>query len=57
MRKDLGEPLHLIDLGAPGTDPVLILAEAGKTVSAESADFVWYTAAQPEQDYCATLRR
>ncbi|CAI8729972.1 Iron(III) ABC transporter [Pseudomonas donghuensis] len=57
VRKDLGVPLHLIDLGAPGSNPVLILAEAGKTVSAESADFVWYTAAQPEQDYCATLRR
>ena len=45
-----------------GTHPaqgnvVLVLAEAGKTVSAENADYVWYTAAQPEQDHCAQLRQ
>ncbi|MFK8328992.1 ChaN family lipoprotein [Pseudomonas sp. BJa5] len=57
VRKDLGVPLHLADLGAPQGSLVLILAEVGKTVSRESADFVWYTAAQPEQDHCATLRR
>ncbi|WP_095163292.1 ChaN family lipoprotein [Pseudomonas sp. Irchel 3F5] len=57
VRKDLGVPLHLADLGQPDGNLVLILAEVGKTVSAQSADFVWYTAAQPEQDYCATLRR
>lgn len=57
VRKDLGVPLHLEDLGAGEGNAVLILAEAGKTVTAESADYVWYTAAQPEQDHCAKLRR
>lgn len=57
VRKDLGVPLHLKDLGAGEGDAVLILAEAGKTVTAESADYVWYTAGQPAQDHCAKLRR
>ncbi|MGH8382267.1 ChaN family lipoprotein [Pseudomonas sp.] len=57
VRKDLGVPLHLNDLGAGEGNQVLILAEVGKTVTAESADYVWYTAAQPEQDHCAKLRR
>ncbi|QHF39961.1 hypothetical protein PS893_05008 [Pseudomonas fluorescens] len=57
VRKDLGVPLHLEDLGAGEGNAVLILAEAGKTVTAENADYVWYTAAQPEQDHCAQLRR
>jgi uncharacterized iron-regulated protein len=57
VRKDLGVPLHLEDLGAGEGNAVLILAEVGKTVSAESADYVWYTAAQPELDHCAKLRR
>ncbi|MNN35063.1 hypothetical protein D3C81_1489010 [compost metagenome] len=57
VRKDLGVPLHLKDLGAGEGNVVLILAEAGKTVTAESADYVWYTAAQPQQDHCAKLRR
>jgi uncharacterized iron-regulated protein len=57
VRKDLGVPLHLQDLGAGQGNAVLILAEAGKTVTAQSADFVWYTAAQPEEDHCAQLRR
>jgi uncharacterized iron-regulated protein len=57
VRKDLGVPLHLKDLGAGQGNAVLVLAEAGKTVSVENADYVWYTAAQPEQDHCAKLRR
>ena len=57
VRKDLGVPLHLKDLGAGEVDAVLILAEVGKTVTADNADYVWYTAAQPEQDHCAELRR
>ncbi|MCY1271984.1 heme-binding uptake, Tiki superfamily, ChaN [compost metagenome] len=56
VRRDLGVPLHLADLGGSG-ERVLILAEVGKPVAAGSADFVWYTAAQPEQDHCAKLRR
>lgn len=57
VRKDLGVPLHLADLGLGADQPVLILAEAGRRVDAEMADFVWFTAAQPEQDHCAKLRR
>ncbi|MNF51674.1 MULTISPECIES: ChaN family lipoprotein [unclassified Pseudomonas] len=57
VRKDLGVPLHLKDLGAGEGNAVLVLAEVGKTVTAESADYVWYTAAQPAQDHCAKLRQ
>ncbi|RJG10479.1 iron(III) ABC transporter [Pseudomonas cavernicola] len=57
VRRDLGVPLHLADLGAAQGSQVLILTEVGKPVAAETADFVWYSAAQPEQDHCAKLRR
>ncbi|MOA65885.1 hypothetical protein D3C78_1924330 [compost metagenome] len=57
MRKDLGIPLHLADLGASGESKVLLLAEVGERVEPGEADYVWYTAAMPEQDYCAQLRR
>jgi len=56
IRRELGVPLHLQDLGAAKGVQVLILAEAGSQVAAEAADFVWYTPAQPEQDHCAKLR-
>ncbi|MFF5867725.1 ChaN family lipoprotein [Pseudomonas sp. NPDC012596] len=56
-RKDLGVPLHLADLGAEGQSKVLLLAEVGEEVEAGMADYVWYTAATPAQDYCAQLRR
>ncbi|MBC9249469.1 iron(III) ABC transporter [Pseudomonas alcaligenes] len=56
VRKDLGVPLHLADLGAGQGTAVLILAEVGKEVAAESADYVWYTAALPAQDYCARIK-
>ena len=56
VRRDLGVPLHLKDLGAPG-GTVLMLAEVGEQVSVEQADYVWYTAAQAEQDHCARLRQ
>jgi len=56
VRKDLGVPLHLADLKAQGESKVLLLAEVGEQVDAGEADFVWYTAAMPEQDYCAQLR-
>ena len=55
VRRDLGVPLHLRDLGAEAGSLVLILAEVGQPVSAIEADFVWYTPALPEQDHCATL--
>ncbi|MFG0408342.1 ChaN family lipoprotein [Pseudomonas sp. FYR_11] len=57
VRKDLGVPLHLSDLGAPGASKVLMLAEVGEKVEAGEADYVWYTAAMPEQDYCTQLKR
>lgn len=56
-RKDLGVPLHLADLGAKGQSLVVLLAEVGEEVEPGEADFVWYTAALPEQDYCAQLRK
>ncbi|HEK1685751.1 TPA: ChaN family lipoprotein [Pseudomonas putida] len=56
VRNDLGVPLHLADLQAKGETRVLLLAEAGQKVEAGMADYVWYTAALPEQDYCAQLR-
>lgn len=55
-RKDLGVPLHLADLGAGQGNAVLMLAEVGRQVDASMADYVWFTAAQPEQDHCAKLR-
>lgn len=56
VRRELGVPLHLQDLGTAEGVQVLILAEVGSQVAAESADYVWYTPAQPEQDHCAKLR-
>ena len=56
VRRDVGVPLHLADLGGPAAR-VLILAEAGREVTAEQADYVWYSAAVEEQDYCASLRQ
>lgn len=56
VRRDLGVPLHLQDLGAAQGVRVLILAEAGREVTAAEADYVWFTAAQPAQDHCAKLR-
>ncbi|TBU89443.1 ChaN family lipoprotein [Phytopseudomonas dryadis] len=53
VRRDLGVPLHLRDLGAPDSAQVLILAEVGKPVTAGQADYVWYTAALPDEDHCA----
>jgi Uncharacterized iron-regulated protein len=56
-RKDLGVPLHLADLGATGASKVVLLAEVGEQVEPAMADYVWYTAAMPAQDYCAQLRQ
>jgi uncharacterized iron-regulated protein len=56
VRKDIGVPLHMSDLG--GTEPpvVVLLAQVGAEVTAGSADYVWFTAALPDQDYCAQMR-
>ena len=56
VRRDLGVPLHLEDLGAQGTTRVLILAEEGVEVSDRQADYVWWTPARPEKDHCAEWR-
>lgn len=56
VRKDVGAPLHLADLGADKGNLVLLLAQVGDEVSPQMADFVWYTAALPKKDYCADLR-
>ncbi|WXL27021.1 ChaN family lipoprotein [Ectopseudomonas mendocina] len=56
-RRDLGVPLHLRDLKADKGLQALILADVGSKVASESADYVWYTAAQPEEDHCAQFRR
>ena len=56
VRRDLGVPLHLSDLGEPAGAQVLILSEVGKAVTAEQADYVWYTAALPPEDHCAQFR-
>ncbi|WP_423359292.1 ChaN family lipoprotein [Pseudomonas citronellolis] len=56
VRRDLGVPLHLEDLEAGEGMQVLMLAEVGKTVSPQQADYVWYTPALPPQDHCAKLR-
>lgn len=53
VRRDLGVPLHLRDLGSAKGAQVLILSEVGKPVTAEQADYVWYTAALPAEDHCA----
>ncbi len=49
VRRDLGVPLHL----ANRDTKVLVLAEVGEPLSAEQADFVWFTPAQPQQNHCA----
>lgn len=55
-RRDLGVPLHLQDLDAAQGLRVVMLAEVGKPVAPEQADYVWYTPAQPPTDYCAQMR-
>ncbi len=57
VRKDVGVPLHLADLGV--TDPVvvLLLVRAGEEVEPQSADYVWYTAATPATDHGAQFRQ
>lgn len=55
-RKDVGVPLHALDLGAHAAPIVLMLAEEGSDVTSVIADYVWYTPATPPQDYCAQMR-
>jgi uncharacterized iron-regulated protein len=56
-RKDVGVPLHVVDLRATVAPTVLMLAEQGAEVTAAMADYVWYTPATPKQDYCEQMRK
>lgn len=56
-RKDVGVPLHAVDLGANPVPTVLILAEQGAEVTAAMADYVWYTPAAPKRNYCEEMRK
>jgi uncharacterized iron-regulated protein len=56
-RKDVGVPLHVVDLGGIETPTVLMLAEQGAEVTATMADYVWFTPATPKQDYCEQMRK
>ena len=56
-RKDVGVPIHVLDLGEPEAPTVLMLAEQGAEVTPAMADYVWYTPATPPQDYCAQMRK
>ncbi|KAA0969869.1 ChaN family lipoprotein [Pseudomonas sp. ANT_H12B] len=56
-RKDVGVPIHVLDLGEPGAPMVLMLAQQGGEVTAAMADYVWYTPATPAPDYCAQMRK
>ena len=56
VRKDLGVPLHMADLGSHELPVVLLFAQVGSEVVPGSADYVWFTAALPDQDYCAQMR-
>ncbi|MGV8890669.1 MAG: ChaN family lipoprotein [Pseudomonas sp.] len=56
-RKDVGVPIHVLDLGEPQAPAVLMLAEQGREVTTAMADYVWYTPATPPQDYCAQMRK
>ena len=56
-RKDVGVPIHVLDLGAPEAPVVLMLAQQGGEVTAAMADYVWYTPSSPTPDYCAEMRK
>lgn len=53
-RKDLGVPLHLMDLQGADSQ-VLLFVEQGQPYEKGIADYVWITTAAPEKDYCAEL--
>ena len=55
-RKDVGVPLHVLDLGEREAPTVLLLAERGSQVTPAMADYVWFTPATPALDYCAQMR-
>ena len=65
VRRDVGVPRHLSHrspqqrvavLQLEEVDPALPEPADYAAVSRQQADYVWFTAAAPEQDYCADLR-
>lgn len=56
-RKDVGVPLHVLDLGEARAPTVLMLAQRGSEVTPSMADYVWYTPATPTPDYCEEMRK
>lgn len=56
-RKDVGVPLHVLELGESEAPTVLMLAQQGSEVTSAMADYVWYTPARPAPDYCAEMRK
>ena len=56
-RKDVGVPLHVVDVGEPRAPTVLMMAEQGDEVTEAMADYVWYTPATPKRDYCEEMRK
>ncbi|MCU1759527.1 ChaN family lipoprotein [Pseudomonas sp. 14P_8.1_Bac3] len=56
-RKDVGVPIHALDLAASEAPTVLMLAQQGSEVTAAMADYVWYTPATPAPDYCEEMRK
>ncbi|MEB0044665.1 MULTISPECIES: ChaN family lipoprotein [unclassified Pseudomonas] len=55
-RKDVGVPIHVLDLRQSEVPTVLMLAQQGSTVTPAMADYVWYTPSTPTPDYCAQMR-
>jgi uncharacterized iron-regulated protein len=56
-RKDVGVPIHALDLGEREAPTVLMLAQQGSEVTAAMADYVWYTPVMEAPDYCAQMRK
>ncbi len=57
VRRDLGVPLHLQGSRDKPAVLVLMLAEVGVRIGDDRADYVWFTPAQPEEDFCARFRQ
>ena len=56
-RKDVGAPVHVLDLDESEAPTVLMLAQQGSEITAAMADYVWYTPATPTPDYCEQMRK
>lgn len=56
-RKDVGVPVHVLDLVATEAPMVLMLAQQGSEITAAMADYAWYTPTTAAPDYCAQMRK